>query len=190
MFSMGRGELRDLLIRTPSARGNAASTFPGHPTSPLHRTTGNKTLMGRHEAAATALPLAPWDKEYGDAAQHSPSKKPAQHQYLCSQAFPGKLSALKLQQRQRPWGDTWDSATACAHRMLCCRLTNKKAHTGWMQPPVMSFSQLRFMTLMTSSRGKNCSSSFLGSFQMQLLTQDCNHNDLQQLFPSCTVPQG
>lgn len=84
MFPVGPGELRELLIMTPSVCGNAAGTLPGHPTPPPHRTTGNTTLMGRHRVAATALLLAPRDKEYGDAAQHSPSKKPAQHQHLCS----------------------------------------------------------------------------------------------------------
>lgn len=56
--------------------------------------------------------------------------------------------------------------------------------------PGNSLSQPYYATLTTSSRGKNSSGSFQESFQAQLLTQDRDHNDLQQLFRSCTVPQG
>ena len=51
---------------------------PGTPSSTTLSGTGNKAPKGQQEAATASLPLAPWDKEYGDAAQRSPSKKPAQ----------------------------------------------------------------------------------------------------------------
>lgn len=110
------------------------SAFPGHPNSTTPQGNRQQDFDGQARNSHNLFATCSMGQRTWRCCTVFPLRKAGSAPTLL---LPGRLSALKQQPRQRPQEDTWDSATACAQRMLCWHPTSKRAHTGWMQPPVM-----------------------------------------------------